>query len=99
MWFDHPDYAKIMEVFWGNYGVDSRRLSEKLESCKEMLKSSSLCAFGDVQKRIKKLKHQLEEVRCEPRSAEIKEREMRISKELDWWLVREETFKDRECCG
>ncbi|CAM8951541.1 unnamed protein product [Rhodiola kirilowii] len=69
MWFDHPDYAKMMEDFWGNHGVDDRGWTEKLESCKELLKSWNLSAF-----------------------AEVKERECRISDELDWWLIREETL-------
>ncbi|CAM8924024.1 unnamed protein product [Rhodiola kirilowii] len=92
MWFDHSDYAKMMGDFWDNMGSGTAKWSDKLKSCKGMLKSWNHSTFGDVRKRIQKLKQELLEIKSGPRSTEKLERERKVSEDLDIWLAREETL-------
>ncbi|KAL9678856.1 hypothetical protein QQ045_016707 [Rhodiola kirilowii] len=92
MWFDHQDYPKMMDDFWIKYGDIRDGWARKLSLCKEMLKSWSRSAFGDMRKKIQTIKQDLEAVKCCPRTAEVVEKERSLSEEMDRWLVREETF-------
>ncbi|KAL9689782.1 hypothetical protein QQ045_010172 [Rhodiola kirilowii] len=92
MWFDHADFSSMMEDFWNGTNRLSDRWSHKLKLCKQKLKSWNSSSFGNVQKRIKSLKGELEEIRKEDRNQKIIEKEKYLCEELDWWLGREETL-------
>ncbi|KAL9673458.1 hypothetical protein QQ045_029716 [Rhodiola kirilowii] len=86
------DYSKMMDDFWSKYGDTRDGWAGKLSLCKEMLKSWSRLAFGDMRRKIHSIKQDLEAVKSCPRTAEMVEKERSLSEELDRWLVREETF-------
>ncbi|KAL9670708.1 hypothetical protein QQ045_008266 [Rhodiola kirilowii] len=78
--------------FWDDTNRLSVRWSHKLRLCKEKLKSWNSSSFGNVQKRIKSLKGELEEIRKEDRNQTTIETEKYLCEELDRWLAREETL-------
>ncbi|KAL9677883.1 hypothetical protein QQ045_015720 [Rhodiola kirilowii] len=80
MWHDHPEYTKMMEEFWVNIGARRGKWSEKLKSCKEMLKVWNKSTFGDVRKKIQGLKKELNEIKGGPRTSVMIDRERRIWK-------------------
>ncbi|KAL9665225.1 hypothetical protein QQ045_020638 [Rhodiola kirilowii] len=92
MWLDHHQYDAQMRDFWSNCDEGGVRWSKKLKSCKEMLKSWNRVAFGDVRRRIEKLKQELEMVKSEARTGDMIERERKIAEDLDLWLAREEAL-------
>ncbi|KAL9691576.1 hypothetical protein QQ045_012000 [Rhodiola kirilowii] len=92
MWLEHPQYASQMRNFWNSNGEGRERWSQKLKAFKEMLRSWNRSVFGDVRKKIEKLKYDLEIVKSESRTSDMIDRERKISEELDLWLAREETL-------
>ncbi|CAM8914180.1 unnamed protein product [Rhodiola kirilowii] len=92
MWFDHPDFTRMMNQFWDETDFMIEDWHCKLRRCKNMLMAWNQASFGNVQRRIKFLKKELEDIRKEDRSLDVVDRERRISDELDQWLVREETL-------
>ncbi|KAL9666419.1 hypothetical protein QQ045_000750 [Rhodiola kirilowii] len=92
MWFDHPDFSRLMNDFWEEEGSTDEGWRYKLRRCKEKLKGWNLTSFGNVQRKIKYLKKELEDVRREDRRPEIVEKEQCIIEELDRWMAREETL-------
>ncbi|CAM8905994.1 unnamed protein product [Rhodiola kirilowii] len=92
MWFDHPDFAGMMNEFWDKTEDRSGRWSLNLRRCKERLKDWNRSSFGNVQKRIEHLKRELEVIRTKVRNQETMEMERCIIEELDRWLAREETM-------
>ncbi|CAM8939724.1 unnamed protein product [Rhodiola kirilowii] len=92
MWLDHGEFSSMMDDFWNDTDRCNERWSHKLNLCKEKLKSWNSSSFGNVQKRIKSLKGELEEIRKEDRSPAVIEKEKSLCDELDWWLAREETL-------
>ncbi|KAL9659592.1 hypothetical protein QQ045_024399 [Rhodiola kirilowii] len=83
MWFDHRSFVGMMNEFWEENGNINGRWSDKLRRCKEKLKSWNQSSFGNVQKRIKSLKKELEEVRMQERNQVTVEREHRI---VESWI-------------
>ncbi|KAL9677853.1 hypothetical protein QQ045_015689 [Rhodiola kirilowii] len=57
-----------------------------------MLNTWNQSAFGDVRQKVQKLKQELNDIKREPRSVEMMDKERNISEELDLWLAREETL-------
>ncbi|CAM8895955.1 unnamed protein product [Rhodiola kirilowii] len=92
MWLDHPQYDVQMRDFWSSCEEGGGRWSTKLKTCKEMLKSWNQVAFGNLCKRIEKLKQELETVKSGTHTGEVVERERKIGEELDLWLAREEAL-------
>ncbi|KAL9666377.1 hypothetical protein QQ045_000707 [Rhodiola kirilowii] len=92
MWLEHPEFSPMMDEFWNSTGNTRLRWSSQLRRCKTMLQVWNQSAFGNVQKRIKGLKEELQEVKTAVRTAEIMEKEKQIVEELDIWLAREETL-------
>ncbi|KAL9675215.1 hypothetical protein QQ045_003416 [Rhodiola kirilowii] len=92
MWFDHPEFAGIMNEFWDRMGSENTRWWSKLRCCKEMLRDWNMSSFGNVQKRISSLKEKLQVIREARRSPEKIKEEKRITEELDNWLAREEAL-------
>ncbi|KAL9672492.1 hypothetical protein QQ045_028743 [Rhodiola kirilowii] len=92
MWFYHPEFSEMMKEFRDSTYNHNMRWSSRLRRCKERLKSWNSAIFGNVQKRISRLKEELGEIRKFSRSPEMLEKEKRISKELDFWLAMEETL-------
>ncbi|CAM8990804.1 unnamed protein product [Rhodiola kirilowii] len=90
MWLDHAEFPSMMEDFWNGTNRLNVSWSRKLKLCTEKLKSWNSSSFGNVQKRIKALKGELEEIRKEDRSQMNVEREKYVCEELDRWLAREE---------
>ncbi|KAL9666261.1 hypothetical protein QQ045_000587 [Rhodiola kirilowii] len=62
------------------------------EECSRVLKTWNDNNFGNIQKKIKELKRRLGDVKCLEGSEGIRREEVRVSEELDSWLVREETM-------
>ncbi|KAL9664927.1 hypothetical protein QQ045_020336 [Rhodiola kirilowii] len=92
MWMEHPEYAEVMEKFWNESEDGRARWSEKLRECKRMFKNWNNASFGNVQKRINKLKKELDDIKKLERTVEVVEKENEITEELDLWLAREETL-------
>lgn len=47
-------------------------------------------SFGSVQKKLKDLRRDLEDLRKQEMTSELREKESRISDEIDEWCMREE---------
>ncbi|KAL9688033.1 hypothetical protein QQ045_032446 [Rhodiola kirilowii] len=92
MWLEHPKFAEAMENFWNSNGSSNQRWMDKLRSCKSFLKDWNKASFGNVCKRIEKLKVELEEVKCSVGTNDLVDKEKAIIEELDFWLAREETL-------
>ncbi|KAL9685687.1 hypothetical protein QQ045_023138 [Rhodiola kirilowii] len=92
MWMKHPEYAEVMEKFWNESEDGRARWSEKLRECKRMLKNWNKGSFGNVEKRINKLKKELDDIKKLERTVEVIEKENEITEELDLWFAMEETL-------
>ncbi|KAL9681296.1 hypothetical protein QQ045_013078 [Rhodiola kirilowii] len=82
----------MMNEFWDENGSTIRGWPDKLRRCKERLKTWNQSSFGNVQKKIKLLKKELEDIRMQDRNQETVEREQHVVEDLDRWLAREETL-------
>ncbi|CAM8940407.1 unnamed protein product [Rhodiola kirilowii] len=92
MWLEHPKFAEAMESFWNTIDNNNQGWMDKLRSCKNFLKDWNKASFGNVCKRINKLKEDLEKVKCSTRTEDLVRKEKAITEELDFWLAREETL-------
>ncbi|KAL9689138.1 hypothetical protein QQ045_033570 [Rhodiola kirilowii] len=92
MWLDHPEFPNVMRELWDNAENGVRSWAAKLKDCTETLILWNMSSFGNVQKRIKKLKVELEEVKRSVRSVDMIKKERSLTEELDYWLAREETM-------
>lgn len=92
MWLRDKDFVQIVAEAWRGVGQRAHRWSEKLKSCGERLALWNKESFGNVQKKLKYLKKEINKLREGPRSEEVARKEAALSNELDEWLAREESL-------
>ncbi|CAM8948104.1 unnamed protein product [Rhodiola kirilowii] len=90
MWIDHPDFERVMAECWRSSLDSHQNWQQKLNDCGRALSVWNRSKYGNVQRRIKDLKHKLDEIKCAEGNETKKWEEERISEELDVWLAREE---------
>ncbi|CAM8880738.1 unnamed protein product [Rhodiola kirilowii] len=92
MWLDHPGLEDLMKNFWEERSDAQYSWPTKLKFCRSILKEWNNRNFGNVQRRIKDLKRDLENIKNAVCNAASKEEEAKVGEELDMWLAREETL-------
>ncbi|CAM8916763.1 unnamed protein product [Rhodiola kirilowii] len=90
MWMRHGNYSEKIKEIWRKAVTGGGPASKILESCGSQLKRWNDEEFGNVKRRIKQLKAQIQELQKEARSEVSLEEESKLSAELDEWLAREE---------
>ncbi|KAL9675160.1 hypothetical protein QQ045_003361 [Rhodiola kirilowii] len=90
MWMRHDNYLEKVKEFWQKAVTGGGPASKILDSCGSQLKRWNDEEFGNVKRRIKQLKAQIQEVQKEFRSEVLVEEESKLAAELDEWLAREE---------
>ncbi|CAM8987641.1 unnamed protein product [Rhodiola kirilowii] len=92
MWLKHPGFKRDLHDFWKSQNGNRLKWAAKLKNCSQFLKSWNSMHYGDIRKKIEKLKEELEEVKREDRTEEIVAKERSITEELDDWLAKEEVM-------
>ncbi|CAM8920109.1 unnamed protein product [Rhodiola kirilowii] len=90
MWMRHDRYAEKFGEIWQEALKEGRAVSSMLESCGRQFKRWNDEEFGNVKRRIERLKKQIQELQRGSRCVATVEEENRLSAELDEWLAREE---------
>ncbi|CAM9001934.1 unnamed protein product [Rhodiola kirilowii] len=90
MWLRNGNFMNVVADCWEGNLTCRRSWSEKLEMCADALSSWNRREFGNVKKRIERLKLKLEKIRRSPRTEENCRMEDELSAEIDEWLAREE---------
>ncbi|KAL9662237.1 hypothetical protein QQ045_027069 [Rhodiola kirilowii] len=89
MWLRHKDFKDIVRKQWEELtGVND--FTEKLRLCIQKLNGWNWSIFGDVKKKLERLKRKLHHVKSLPRTEERAKEEAQIPDEIDEWLEREE---------
>ncbi|KAL9663095.1 hypothetical protein QQ045_027932 [Rhodiola kirilowii] len=91
MWLRHEKFKEVVREYWSEQGGDVP-IMNKLNHCMNRLSSWSRREFGNVGKRIKELKDQIQILREGPRTEEFMKVETGLVEELDEWLEREELW-------
>ncbi|KAL9686603.1 hypothetical protein QQ045_030996 [Rhodiola kirilowii] len=92
MWLEHPKFAEAIDNFWNSSDNNEQKWMDKLRCCSSFLKDWNTAVFGNVSRRIIKLKENLDEIKCSMRTEDLVSKEKAITEELDFWLAREETL-------
>ncbi|CAM8926233.1 unnamed protein product [Rhodiola kirilowii] len=90
MWLRHGNFMNIVADCWEGNRSASKTWKEKLELCADALSLWNKREFGNVKKRVEKLKMELEKIRSLPRTENNYKLEEKLSVEIDEWLAREE---------
>ncbi|KAL9660115.1 hypothetical protein QQ045_024926 [Rhodiola kirilowii] len=93
MWLDHPDFERVMTNFSDSGSDPHLSWQRKLKECGRVLRDWNSNKYENVQRRIKELKRNLEEIKCAERNETNKEEEERILKN---WIVG---WLERRRCG
>ncbi|KAL9680477.1 hypothetical protein QQ045_018356 [Rhodiola kirilowii] len=91
MWLRHERFKEMVETLW-KFQHPGGPLSRKLKDCMQGLSRWGDETFGNVRKRIKNLKEEIQRLRGINRTEEIVQEEKRLAEELDEWLEREELW-------
>ncbi|CAM8982176.1 unnamed protein product [Rhodiola kirilowii] len=90
MWVRNEDLREVVAAAWNNSEGRGMSLANKLSRCSRDLAKWNNEKFGNVGKRIKELKAELESVRVLERDMETIAREADIVEKIDEWRLREE---------
>ncbi|CAM8911363.1 unnamed protein product [Rhodiola kirilowii] len=90
MWLKNPEFKRDLHGFWQSQNAVNQGWAVRLKKCSQFLKKWNSDHYGNIQKRIEKLKGELETVRVGDRTETNAAREQEITNELDDWLLKEE---------
>ncbi|KAL9661179.1 hypothetical protein QQ045_026001 [Rhodiola kirilowii] len=90
MWLSHAGFMNVVADSWEGSRSDSSPWNEKLVRCAAVLSSWNKREFGNIKKRLERLKLELGKIRSLPRTEYNCNLEEKISVEMDEWLAREE---------
>ncbi|CAM8933405.1 unnamed protein product [Rhodiola kirilowii] len=90
MWLRHKDFSNFLKDCWVRNSSSQSSLRAKLTDCSHQLMKWNNEVFGVVQKRIKAIKKEIEQVKTKFRTEKVIEEEAQLYGELDEWLAREE---------
>ncbi|CAM8931881.1 unnamed protein product [Rhodiola kirilowii] len=88
MWTKDANFTDTVSKNWNCTG----NLSDKLSHLSQHLKVLNKKSFGKIDNHLKRLKEELAEVRQGTRTASSSVKENSIAKEIDEWLIREESM-------
>ncbi|KAL9688574.1 hypothetical protein QQ045_032997 [Rhodiola kirilowii] len=91
MWIRHGEFKEIVRNCWNALPRECPT-KERLSYCMQQLYKWSGATFGNVKRRIDKLKEEIQKLRSSPRNEETTLEEARLSDELDEYLEREEIW-------
>ncbi|KAL9682162.1 hypothetical protein QQ045_013955 [Rhodiola kirilowii] len=92
VWLKHPEFKIDLQAFWDSQNGDSQSWSWRLKQCSHFLKNLNTSHYGNIRKRIERLKEEAEKIRTGDRTEENVEKEKEILAELDDWLSKEEVM-------
>lgn len=84
------EFPELVKESWREALVRGGNLVEKLRACSRQIMNWNKTRFGNVQKRIKEIKMELEHVQQMERTVHVENMEAKLCTELDEWLAREE---------
>ncbi|KAL9664620.1 hypothetical protein QQ045_020025 [Rhodiola kirilowii] len=92
MWLKQKEYGEKIRGIWEHCTGRNSSLSECLSSSAIELKEWGRSCFGNVNKKISCLKEKLKWIQQQNRTREIVEEEVRITRDIDDWLYKEELY-------
>lgn len=90
MWLRHGDFKEHDRRYWSHLNSQNDNLHTCLQNPGSALKDWNSNTFGDVKRKLKSLKAELEYLHRQPRTVNIAAKEDCLSQEIDEWLLREE---------
>ncbi|KAL9677401.1 hypothetical protein QQ045_005630 [Rhodiola kirilowii] len=90
MWLRHSEYGDAVKDVWEGRAGNTHKLTDYLQACVDGLKIWNEQRFGKVKNRIKKLQGELSRIQEMERADDITEQEVKITRDLDEWFLREE---------
>ncbi|KAL9678842.1 hypothetical protein QQ045_016693 [Rhodiola kirilowii] len=90
MWLRHSEYGDVVRGMWEGSAGNTHNLTDCLQACGEGLKTWNNQRFGNVRGKIKELQEKLGRIQKMERTNDVTEQEVKITRDLDEWFLREE---------